>query len=118
MVVYETINATPCHLVCLQETKLSVIDQPLAAFLGAYNLNCFAYKPAIGTRGGILLLWNDLEVDVSNVTIGRFSISANITLRSCLSSFLLTGLYGPSRRAEKISFLNHLRSLTPDSAVK
>jgi exonuclease III len=106
------------HLVCIQETKLSAIDQSLAAFLGAYKLNRSAFKPPVGTRGGILLLWNDLEVDVSHVTIGRYSISATLTLCSCLTSFLITGVYGPSRRAEKASFLNHLRNLNPDNAKK
>jgi exonuclease III len=35
-----------------------------------------------------------------------------------MTSFTITGVYGPSRRAEKISFLNHLRNLRPDKANK
>lgn len=32
--VHETLTLTTCHLVCLQETKLSNIDQTLACYLG------------------------------------------------------------------------------------
>lgn len=54
--VQETIAATPCNLVCLQETKLAAVDPFLAAFLGGQRLKSFAEKPADGTKGGILLL--------------------------------------------------------------
>src|SRR5688572_22173891 len=78
--VHDLMRSTPCQIACLQETKLQSIDSSLAAFLGAYKLNGFAYKPAIGTKGGILLLWNDTTVQTQNITIGRYSISAEITI--------------------------------------
>jgi exonuclease III len=118
LAVHETITATPYQLLCLQETKLQMIDQSLAAFLGAYKLNRFAFKPVAGTKGGILLLWNDSEVELLNIREGCFSISAKVTLRSTLACFTITGVYGPSRRAEKIAFLNHLRNLTPENTEK
>jgi exonuclease III len=67
LAVHETLAATPCQIVCLQETKLHMVDPSLTAFLGAYKLDKFAFKPAVGTKGGILLLWKDAEVDLSNV---------------------------------------------------
>jgi exonuclease III len=112
--VHELIAATPCNLVYLQETKLQTIDLSLANFLGAYKLNRFAFKPATGTKGGILLLWNDLEIDLSHVREGRFSISAHVTIRSSLTAFTITGVYGPTRRIDKLAFLAHLRSLKQD----
>jgi exonuclease III len=80
LAVHESLAATPCQIVCLQETKLHTVDPSLAAFLGAYKLDKFAYKPAAGTRGGILFLWKDTEVDMTNVRIGRFSLSVEVTL--------------------------------------
>ena len=62
--VHETIAATSCHLACLQETKLAAMDQFTAAFLGGARLKSFAQRPAVGTRGGILLLWDDEAVQV------------------------------------------------------
>jgi len=81
LAVHETIAANTCHIAYLQETKLQHIDDGLARFLGAYKLNCFAYKPSVGTKGGILILWNDAVVDLSNIAIGRFSVSATVQLR-------------------------------------
>jgi exonuclease III len=51
MLVHESLKATSCHIACLQETKLSQINAPIAAFLGGYHLTSFAFKPAQGTRG-------------------------------------------------------------------
>lgn len=53
--VHETIASTFCHIACLQETKLSIIDQFTASYLGGRRLNKFEHKPAgglSGTRGG------------------------------------------------------------------
>lgn len=107
------IATTPCQIACLQETKLHTIDTELARFLGAYKLNSHIYKPANGTRGGILLLWNDTVVNVSNTQIGSYSISADVTNRHCMSTYRMTTVYGPSRRGDKEAFLRHLRNLKP-----
>jgi hypothetical protein len=93
-----------CQIACLQETKLQSIDLALASFLGAYWLNKFAYKPAVGTKGGILLLWNDASIDLSNVSIGRFSLSVDATLRHSRTTFRITAVYGPARHSEKGGF--------------
>jgi exonuclease III len=118
LAVYETLAATPCQIVCLQETKLHIVDPSLAAFLGAYKLDKFAFKPAVGTKGGILLLWKDTEVDMSNVRIGRYSLSTEVTLRHCMTTFFLSTVYGPSRRPEKDAFLRHMRRLKPADATR
>jgi hypothetical protein len=78
--VHELLAATLCHVACLQETKLNTIDQFTASYLGWHRLNNFAYKPAgglSGTRGGILLLWNDNYVELTDIVIQEFHISAN-----------------------------------------
>ena len=110
----DMLAATNCHLACLQETKLSNIDGVLAGFLGGHRLSSFAYKPAVGTKGGILLLWNDAALDVHNIVIRRFSITASVTIRDCLSTFLLTTVYGPTRDNLKGDFLRELRRIQPD----
>ena len=118
LAVHETIAATTCDIVCLQETKLELIDNNLACFLGAFKLNQFAFKPAHGTRGGILLLWNDRVLDLQRIDIGRYSITSTVTVRDTATSFVLTGVYGTSRRVEKENFLRHLRQIKPPSDAK
>jgi exonuclease III len=71
--VNEIISASSCHIVCLQETKLDVVDQYTASFLGGFRLKSFAQRPAIGTRGGILLLWDDDTVLVTDVVASGFA---------------------------------------------
>lgn len=106
--MHETIASSSTHIACLQETKLHTIDATLAKFLGAYRLNHHAYKPAFGTRGGILLLWNENIVTLSDISIGRFSITALVTVRHSATSFILTTIYRSSRHQEKVAFLQHI----------
>jgi exonuclease III len=89
LTVHETIAATPCQIACLQETKLQSIDTALATFLAVYRLNNFAFKPVVGTKGGILLLWNDSEVDLTNIRLGRYSLSADAIIRRCMTTFTI-----------------------------
>jgi exonuclease III len=117
LTVHETLAATSGHIACLQETKLQTVDTALDSFLKAYKLDKFAYKHAAGTRGGILLLWNDSHVDINNIRIGRYTLSANITLRHRMSHFVITAVYRPSRRTEKVSFLKHMRGLKPTTGA-
>ncbi|KAG2539779.1 hypothetical protein PVAP13_9NG494314 [Panicum virgatum] len=118
LAVHEMIASTSCHITCLQETKLQSLDSTLARFLGAYRLNQFTYKPAHGTKGGILALWNDNALDLQNIQIGRYSITATLTMCYSAASFVLTTIYGPSRRVEKENFLQHLRQIKPAPGTK
>lgn len=80
-IVHKTFTSTTCHLVCLQETKLSNVEQNLAGYLGGYNLRSFAHKPTEGTRGGVLLLWNNEYIDVVDVHQSVYNLSAIVSLR-------------------------------------
>jgi hypothetical protein len=61
--VHATIADSCCHLVCPKLDAISAFD---ASYIGGYGLKSFAERPAC-TRGGILLLWDDTVVQVSNV---------------------------------------------------
>ena len=81
----------------------------------------FAYKPAAGpsqTRGGILILWNGCRISCSDIVIGEFHISASVHLKDSGIAFRLTVVYGPSRRGDKLRFLEELKGLKPASGVR
>jgi exonuclease III len=81
--VRETLSTTPCHIACLQETKLHLLEVRVAEFLGGPRLASFSFLLAAGPsgkRGGILLLWNDTLVDAEHIHVGTFSISAEVTI--------------------------------------
>lgn len=72
-----------------------------------------ASKPA-GTRGGILLLWNATFLDLQDIHIRRFSVSAHVTCKDSGLSFFLSVVYGPARDNLKMAFLRELRRCKPD----
>lgn len=68
----------------------------------------FAQHSAIGTRGGILLLWNEDFVKVEDVSLGTYSLSAKVTIISSDTTFKLTNFYGPTRNNLKDAFFHEL----------
>ena len=116
--IRETIAATPCHIVCLQETKLELVDPFIASFLGVHNRKNFVQRPATGTRGGILLLWDESVVDVKDVCIGTFFLSCKVTIVSSTTTFKLTTVYGPTRSNLKDAFFQELISEKPPPGSK
>ena len=113
-----TLAQTTCHIACLQETKLDFIDHHLAAYIGGSRLRSFAHRPAIGTRGGILLLWNEDFVTIANIHIGTHLISADVLVRACGTTFKLTTVYGPSTDSEKRAFLDEAIAAAPTDDSK
>ena len=116
--IRETILATPCHLVCLQETKIELVDPFIASYLGGQRLKNFAQRPANGTRGGILLLWDNDVVDVKDVSIGVFFLSCNVTIKESNTIFKLTTVYGPTRSNLKDAFFQELVGEKPPHGSK
>jgi hypothetical protein len=58
---------------CLQETKLSLINQQLASEILGHNLDGYCYLPANGTKGGILVGWQTDHVEATNYVLNDFS---------------------------------------------
>jgi exonuclease III len=81
--VHETIAASTCHIVCLQETKLESISAFDASYIGGHRLRSFAERPAVGTRGGILLLWDDTKIQMSNIHSTELCLSADVHILNC-----------------------------------
>ena len=116
--VHAMFTSTPCHIACLQETKLDFIDHATAAYIGGSRLRSFAHRPAIGTKGGILFLWDDDYVSLTNIHIGTHLISADVCIRACGTTFKLTNVYGPTVDAEKRAFLDEAIACAPTFDVK
>jgi exonuclease III len=116
--VHAFLADTRCHIACIQETKLDHMDQQTASYIGGFRLRSFAHRPATGTRGAILLLWSDVHVEMSNVHLGTHLISANVSIRSCGTSFKLTTVYGPTDHAEKEAFLAEVIAAKPSDDSK
>jgi len=89
-VVHQIVAATRCHIACLQESKLSSLDQQTAAYMGGFRLRSFVFKPAtgvLGTRDGIVVLWNDDSITLTSCVMGEFHLSADIEVKECSTNF-------------------------------
>lgn len=111
--VLQMLQAVQPSIVCLQETKLEVIDSLLGTeFLGP-ALSSFDYIPAQGVRGGVLIAWNDALVEATNPEMHGYCLSIEMKLRLSNTSFLLTSVYGPSTDSDKHLFLSELAAIKP-----
>jgi hypothetical protein len=82
--------------------------------LGPRFQDNFLFKPAEGTRGGILIACSpDFSLSPLSVAPGDFSLSATVTDRSDGSQWSITGVYGPQEDADKYLFIQEIRELLP-----
>jgi exonuclease III len=113
--VSATIASSSCHIACLQESKLQNIDASTAALIGGFRLKGYAQLPANGSRGGILVLWDDNLVRATDVSVGVYCISLTISLihANANTSFRLTSVYGPTKHNRKEEFFAELLAHKP-----
>ncbi|KAE8788778.1 hypothetical protein D1007_37142 [Hordeum vulgare] len=115
--VKTTFSNTSCHLVCLEETKLSTIDNFIVASIGGNRFRNFAQHPTSGTRGRILLLWDDNLIHVTDISISTYCLSAMVRIRASDSSFKITSVYAPSDNVHKDAFFAGLLTHKPPPGV-
>lgn len=102
------------QIICLQETKLSEVNFPLAMeFLGAPYCSNFAYLPSEETRGGVLIAWDQDYVARGAVRKENYCISMEVNLLMSNISFVITTVYGPANNVDKPFFLDELVRCQP-----
>lgn len=112
----ELVKDTRSTIVCLQETKLQLVDQNVVnRSLGPKFANSYAVLLAEQTRGGILLAVNEDFFDLSDVHLSTHAITATITMRADSLPWQITVVYGPQGDAAKLQFLQELRDIPPPS---
>jgi exonuclease III len=97
-------------IVCIQETKLHVIDDFLVMQLLGSGFD-YACLPADGTRGGILIAWHASIWSVTAMSVHRFSVSVKMKPVSGREEWWLTSVYGPAVNSSKPEFLAELNDL-------
>lgn len=111
--VRQTVLLERPHIICFQETKMSLMSDKIIKETCGRRLNQFNTLPAIGTRGGILLSWSLTNFTKLQENSGTFCIS--VLLKNILdnSQFWLTGTYGPSTRDGREQYYEELSSIKP-----
>jgi exonuclease III len=111
--VQELVRSETTSFVCLQETKLDVLDDALVKDMLGLDSDSFALL-AVHTCGGILVAWDSKCWSVSSPILGSHSLSVKVAL--CANpdaTWWLTNVYGPQGDAAKVGFLQELCDLRP-----
>lgn len=112
--VNELVRSTGATIVCLQETKMQILDQNMVIHTaGAKFANSYAVLPAVQTQGGILLAVNEDFFGLSAVVLTESTITADITMRTDMIKWKITVVYGPEGDAAKLQFLQELKNIPP-----
>ncbi|KAG2647915.1 hypothetical protein PVAP13_1NG002673, partial [Panicum virgatum] len=98
-VVRDLAHDTGASIVCLQETKMQLIDRGVVVeTLGQHFAEQFVFLPAVGTRGGALLAVDENYYRIVQFDVREHSVSAQ-----------LEPLMGEDQA--KLQFLQELRNL-------
>jgi len=62
--VRQLVNEKRPSIMCIQETKLMVIDGAMGASLWGDPNHGFSYRPSLGASGELLTMWDISEVEV------------------------------------------------------
>jgi hypothetical protein len=111
MHVYNKIEECAASIVCLQETKKCDIDMKFIKNIAPRRLDQFAFVPADGTSGGLLVIW------AGNLFVGEillqecFGLVIHFKSKISADQFTLVNIYGPCEgivRENFIAWLFHL----------
>jgi exonuclease III len=106
LAIANKILESECDIICLQETKRAIFDlQDIKKFCPK-KFNRFEYLPAVGTAGGLIIIWNGALFDGHIAFQNDFSISINMTSNITKQSWILTNIYGPSQAERKADFID------------
>ncbi|XP_016447882.2 uncharacterized protein LOC107772940 [Nicotiana tabacum] len=83
------------NLVCFQETKMEVLSDAIVRSVWGGSWVKYDWVPAVGSAGGILLMWDDRSLEVKEIGKGVFSLAALVKDRVSGVEWGFGGVYGP-----------------------
>jgi hypothetical protein len=102
--VAEVVTQERISLVCLQKTKLSVLDDSLVANICGSGFQ-YSFIPAIGTRGGILIAWHSSSWSKMQEDASSHALSLRLKHWALESLWWILVVYGPQGDNEMLLFL-------------
>ena len=98
-------------IICLQESKLAVVDSMIISQVCGPKYTEFLFEPALCTRGGLIVAWDPDVVDIYLLAQQKSFIAVDCCWRLTDTKFRLVTVYGPRSDADKLNFLDDLRPL-------
>ena len=88
-------------VVCLQETKLEIVDPVVVRSLWGSPFVDWAYQASEGASGGIVLLWDKRAVEKIDSVSGEYSLSCKFRNVGDNVEWVFLGVYGPNSDAAR-----------------
>jgi len=96
------VNEKRPSIMCIQETKLMVIDGAMGASLWGDPYHGFSYRPSVGASGGLLTMWDTSEVEVWSSSTQEHVLQIHGIFIKTSEEFYLINVYAPcDGRAKK-----------------
>lgn len=111
LAVRQTIILEKPDVVCLQETKLSSVNQTIVSQVCGRRLKGFTYLEAEGTRGGILLAWNVRKYKLIHSSKGAYTITARLEYNE--EELQISSVYGPTSTQLRRAFFQEIQDIKP-----
>lgn len=107
--IREFVASVRVNIICLQETKLDVIDRFTVIQCIGPSFDGFAYMPALETRGGILIAWDSTVVEMDHFSLDPDFITGQVHTKNGVS-WWISVVYGPQGNLLKTAFLEELHA--------
>ncbi|XP_077246142.1 uncharacterized protein LOC143886026 [Tasmannia lanceolata] len=88
-------------LLCIQKTKLEMVDRYVLRNLGVRGDWGFSFVESKGASGGIIVAWEESVWSLVDKWKGNYSLSTVLLRKEDASCVIFSGVYGPSLGAEK-----------------
>jgi len=88
-------------IICIQETKMVVCEESLCASMWGNLSFSFSYRPSEGASGGILTMWDTLEVEVWSTVSFNHVLQIHGRFIRTGKEFYLFNIYAPCELREK-----------------
>ncbi|WMV43213.1 hypothetical protein MTR67_036598 [Solanum verrucosum] len=100
-IIKNLIHEWKADVYCFQETKIQGDIKNLVKDLWANRGVRFCQLEASGTRGGILILWDEKVWTGEVSSLGAYSLTCKFTGKNRDFTWCLTGIYAPNNRVER-----------------
>ena len=113
--IRELVALYKATVVCFQETKIETFSPFLVAQCLGPSYDGFAYLPAVGTKGGILLAWDTSKIRADRVEIGKFTVSVQFKYDAFIPFWILLFM---SLRTSWTKFFSLMNSRTREPSAR
>jgi exonuclease III len=99
------------NMICLQETKLDLINRELISSLWVYIMWIGCISVPMGLQGVIILMWDMRVVEKIEDAVGNFSVSCKLRTVIDHQESIFSGIYSPQMDRERMTLWDELASL-------